>query len=90
MVEELHETHPGICGIKALPRSYVWWPKMDADLDKKVRQCSLCKENRKSPSEAALHPWKWLHKPWVRFILPMQVRSLATQVIVIDAHSKWI
>ena len=37
VVEELHETHPGICRLKALARSYVWWPKMDADVEQKVR-----------------------------------------------------
>ena len=36
VVKELHEPHPGICRIKALARSYVWWPKMDADLEQKV------------------------------------------------------
>ena len=56
-VEELHETHPGICRMKALARSYVWWPKMDADLEQKVRHCSPCQENWKTPPEAPLHPW---------------------------------
>ena len=48
VVEELHETHPVICRMKALARRYVWWPKMDADLE----QCSPCHKNRKSPTEA--------------------------------------
>jgi len=26
--------------MKALARSYVWWPKMDDDLEQKVHQCS--------------------------------------------------
>ena len=65
VVDELHATHPGICRMKALARSYVWWPKMDADLEQKVRQCSPCQENRKSRPEAPLHPWEWPHKPWV-------------------------
>ena len=49
VVEELYETHPGICRMKALERSSVWWPKMDGDLEQKVRQCSPCEQNRKSP-----------------------------------------
>lgn len=32
VIDELHDTHPGICRMKALARSFVWWPKMDADL----------------------------------------------------------
>ena len=29
VLKELHETHPGICRMKALARSYVWWPQLD-------------------------------------------------------------
>ena len=39
VVDELHETHPGICKMKSLARSYVWWPNMDNDLENKVRTC---------------------------------------------------
>ena len=28
MMEELHETHPGICRMKSLARSHVWWPNL--------------------------------------------------------------
>ena len=91
VVEELHETHPGICRMKALTRSYVWWPKMDADLEQKVRQCLSFQENRKSPPEAPLHPWEWPHKPWVRLHLDCAGPFLGKMfLIVIDAHSKWI
>ena len=91
MVEELHETHPGICRMKASARSYVWWPKMDADLEQKVRQRRPCQENRKSPPEAPLHPWEWPHKPWVRLHLDYAGPFLGKMVrIVTDAHSKWI
>ena len=36
VVQELHKTHPGIARMKSLARSYVWWPKMDADLEARV------------------------------------------------------
>ena len=74
-VVELHETHPGICRMKASARSYVWWTKMDADLQRKVRQCS------------PLHPWEWPHKPWVRLHLDYAGPFLGKMfVIMIDAH----
>ena len=37
MMEELHETHPGICRMKSLARGHVWWPKMGSELEMKVR-----------------------------------------------------
>ena len=91
VVEELHETHPGICRMKALARSYVWWPKMDADLEQKVHQCSPCQENRKSPPEAPLHPWEWPYKPWVQLHLDYAGPFLGKMfLIVMNAHSKWM
>ena len=52
--------------MKALARSMVWWPGIDADLETKVKQCAACQANRKSPPEAPLHPWEWPSKPWSR------------------------
>ena len=30
VLEELHGTHPGVARMKAMARSYVWWPKIDS------------------------------------------------------------
>ena len=79
------------CRMKALARSYVWWLKMDADLQQKVRQGSPYQENQKSPPEAPLHPWEWLHKPWVHLHLDYAGLFLGKMfLIVIDAHSNWV
>lgn len=32
ILDEFHSAHKGITGIKALPRSYVWWPGTDKDI----------------------------------------------------------
>ena len=29
LLQELHEGHLGICRMKALERSYIWWPSLD-------------------------------------------------------------
>ena len=45
-------------------RVYVWWPKIDADLERVVKSCGRCQEHGRIPSVALLHPWKWPNRPW--------------------------
>ena len=58
VLEELHDSHPGITRMKALARSYVWWPKMDTAIKDVVQQCLVCQQSRPLPPTAPLHPWE--------------------------------
>ena len=91
VLEELHQCHPGINRMKAKARSYVWWPCLDKDMEKKVLHCHICQSNQCSPSKAPLHPWEWPKDPWRRLHIdyagPFTNRMF---LVVIDAHSKWL
>ena len=52
--------------MKRLARSFVWWPKMDQDIEERVRDCESCQYNRHHPPKAPLHPWEWPKCSWVR------------------------
>ena len=77
--------------MKALARSLVWWPGLDSELEKMVKECLQCQENRPTPALAPLHPWQWPTRPWSRLHIdyagPLEGKMF---LIVIDAHSKWI
>ena len=56
VLTELHEAHPGVSRMKTLARTYVWWPSMDKDIEKMVKNCDECQIHQKAPAEAPLHP----------------------------------
>ncbi|XP_060550095.1 uncharacterized protein K02A2.6-like [Pantherophis guttatus] len=90
-LETLHKGHPGIVRMKALARSYVWWPSMDRDIEQWVSRCDPCQEVRPAPPQSELAKWETPSNPWSRihidFAGPMQGRHL---LIVVDAFSKWL
>ena len=83
--------HPGICKMKSLARSYVWWQNMDSTLKNKVRTCNHCQIHRKNPPEAPLHPWEQPSRPCERGNIDYAGPFLRTMfLIMVDAYSKWL
>ena len=91
ILEQLHDTHPGISKMKSLARSYIWWPGLDADIESKVQHCDVCQASRPAPPKAPLHPWEWPTQPWARIHLdhagPFHGKLF---LVLVDAHSKWM
>ena len=66
VLEELHETHPGVSKMKSLAHSYIWWPGMDAQVEQFVKSHLVCQESCPAPPVAPLHQWEWPSEPWSR------------------------
>ncbi|KRY27372.1 Uncharacterized protein T01_13067 [Trichinella spiralis] len=60
----LHDGHPGIVHMKALARSYFWWPKMDESIEKTVNTCDVCQSSRAAMPKAPVHSWETPNNPW--------------------------
>ncbi|XP_044184326.1 LOW QUALITY PROTEIN: uncharacterized protein K02A2.6-like [Acropora millepora] len=91
VLSELHEAHPGESRMKALARSYVWWPGLDQDIVKKVKSCDEFQAHQRTPAEAPLHPWEWPGLPWSRLHVDYAGPYKGEMfLIVIDAYSKWL
>ena len=89
LLEELHEQHPGIFRMKALARSCIWWPSIDADIEGKVKACHDCKRVGNTPPTAPLQPWSWPTRPWQRLHIDYAEHQGQYFFILVDAHSKW-
>jgi transposase InsO family protein len=88
---ELHEGHFGGSHMKALARSYVWWPNLDGELESTAAACSLCQQYAHAQPKTAAHPWPVESRPWTRLHIdyagPVDGWML---LIIVDAYSRWI
>ena len=56
VLQELHQTHLGMVRMKMVARDYVWWIKLDKDIEQLVKSCRHCQAVRNNPPVAPLHP----------------------------------
>lgn len=90
LLKELHSEHPGVCAMKALGRSFIWWPKMDEAIEQLVRQCSVCQNARNLPPKAPLKPGSWPTRPFQRVHIDFCEKGGDKFLVLIDSHSKWV
>lgn len=90
VLHELHHSHFGTTRMKALARSFVWWPGLDREIEEITLKCLPCLEARKNPPKIPLTPWVWPTTPWHRihadFLGPILDQTV---LVILDSHSKW-
>lgn len=86
----LHAEHPGESKMKALARSYAWWPNMDQEIENMVKGCKICQRTRKSATLAPLQPWSWPKHNWQRIHIDFAHYEGKDFLLIVDSHSKWI
>ena len=66
LVKELHINHLGMSRMKAVARSYLWWPHLDSDIEQMARNCHQCKLTAPNPPVSPAHPWMVPQNVWER------------------------
>ena len=91
LMEALHEGHPGIVRMKGLSRTYFWWPKLDQEIEFKVRNCYECQQTNQMPATAPLHPWEIPEEEWSRLHIdyagPFKGHMF---LVIVEAFIKWL
>ncbi|XP_026531512.1 uncharacterized protein K02A2.6-like, partial [Notechis scutatus] len=87
----LHDGHPGIVRMKALARSYAWWPGMDGQIETWVVTCNKCQETDSAPPKAPPTEWETPRGPWSRIHIDFAGPTKGhTFLIIVDAYSNWL
>ncbi|GBM93184.1 Uncharacterized protein K02A2.6 [Araneus ventricosus] len=75
--------------MKSLALCYIWWPKIEEDIENHVSLCEPCQQTRHAPPCAPVHPWEVTTKPWSRvyidFAGPFQGQMF---FLLVDSFSK--
>ena len=74
-----------------MARQYLWWPKLNSEIEEIARNCESCREQDPMPSKVTSASWDWPARPWRRLHLDYEGPFLDRMfLIVVDAHSKWL
>jgi len=84
----LHEAHPGCTRMKSLARGYVWWPKMEQDIESAVRDCGTCQSLQPASRHEAFIPWTWPSRRWQRVFMDFATTEGQKLLVTLDGHSK--
>lgn len=89
-LKQIHKGHPGVQRMKAIARSYVYWPGLDEEIINFVKACQHCAFAARSPPIAKPEAWPSTTVPWQRvhadYAGPLDGEYY---LIVVDAYSKW-
>lgn len=85
----LHEGHWGKSRMKQMARRYVWFPKIDEEIEKVSKSCSICSSKASDPKKQ-FSPWPQATEPWERIHLDFAGPFFSRMwLIVVDSFSKF-
>ena len=89
ILREFHTGYPGMTRMKSLMRSYTYWPRMDQDIEKMVKECRGCQLATKAP-QIKFQPRPKTDVPWTRLHIDSAgpLNGL-DYLIIVDSFSKW-
>ena len=84
--KDFYTGHPGMIRMKALMRSYAYWPGMDKDIENMAELCKSCALVAEAPP-MKFHPWPKTDKPWSRLHAS---RIKGTYIfVIVNSFTKW-
>lgn len=90
LLGSIHSSHLGIVKSKAVARSFMWWPGIDAELESLIKSCKSCLSVRSNPPKSNLIPWEVPDRVWSRIHIDYAGPFIHFHFLIItDAFSKW-
>ncbi|XP_048488776.1 uncharacterized protein K02A2.6-like [Plutella xylostella] len=72
--------------MKCNARARMWWPGIDADIERCAGACGTCVSVRAAPPA----PWPRPAGPWQRVHIDYMSLGQSVYLVVVDSYSKWV
>ena len=76
--------------MKNLSCIFLWWPRLDQDIESLARNYHICLHTRNQPATAPLYSWKWPSRVWGRVHADFAELDSQHFFILVDVYSKWM
>lgn len=90
VLEHLHVGHNGTNAMKAEARNWVWWPRMDQDIEEITKCCDVCFKNFSATAKPVLS-WPSADSPWSRLHIdyagPVDNKYY---LVIVDSFTKFL
>ncbi|XP_063915685.1 uncharacterized protein K02A2.6-like [Zophobas morio] len=86
---ELHSTHEGIVRMKAMARSFLWFPGVDKEIEQICKSCKACLSVTSHPPKTYVswpessNPFELVHMDFFTFLQRQYL-------IIVDSCTKWL
>ena len=57
LLQVLHIGHPGICRMKGLAWTVIWWPNIDSEIEEMVKRCKSVSTYKSSSTSGTTKPF---------------------------------
>lgn len=71
----LHRSHPGIIQTQSLAKTYVYWSRINNDIEEMINKCESCQRYRNKEPETPLNSWNVPQRPWQRLHVHKKYRE---------------
>ena len=90
VLNQFHETHPGLSSMKIWARGLIYFPGLDKDIESLCRSCKICQNSQAKPPQCSTMEWPVPAKNWSRIHIDHFQFEDKLFLIAIDAKSKFI
>lgn len=90
IVERIHDGHQSLSKCRIRAQETVWWPKILADIKRRIETCTFCQENKRTQRKEPLQPTPLPERPWQKVATDICEYKGKQYVVISDYYSRYL